>query len=155
MPAEDDALARSRGCFRELEGWTASEEAGLQHAELEEQTEMRGWDLLRQLFRDRLDASAAAEERRHDVAGMDCVVRGRAERAMTRPLMTKSGQVTESRIAFRRVRAIRRRANTASGCSCKCRTWSTARPAGLAPGSRAALIPAAFPGGSRTPTSPE
>ena len=35
----------------------ASEEAaGLQHAELEEQLDVRGRELLRQLFQDRLDA---------------------------------------------------------------------------------------------------
>ncbi len=48
----------------------ASEEAaGLQHGELEEQLDVRGRELLRQLFQDRLDATAAREERRHDVAG--------------------------------------------------------------------------------------
>jgi len=100
--ARDDAFAQSRECFRELEEWAASEEAaGLQHGELEEQLDMRGRDLLRQLFQDRLDASAAREERRHDVAGEDGVVRTRAERGRTRPLMTKFGQVSVSRIAYR------------------------------------------------------
>ena len=38
----------------------ASEEAaGLQHGELEEQLDVRGRELLRQLFQDRLDATAA------------------------------------------------------------------------------------------------
>jgi hypothetical protein len=100
--ARDDAFAQSRECFRELEEWAASEEAaGLQHGELEEQLDVRGRDLLRQLFQDRLDASAAEEERRHDVAGEDGVVRTRAERGRTRPLMTKFGQVSVSRIAYR------------------------------------------------------
>jgi hypothetical protein len=102
VPAGDDAFAQSRVCFRELEEWAASREvAGLQHGELEEQLEVRGRDLLRQLFQDRLDASAAAEVRRHDVAGADGVVRRRAERGRVRPLMTKFGQVTVSRIAYR------------------------------------------------------
>ena len=71
----------------------ASEEAaGLQHGELEEQLDMRGRELLRQLFQDRLDATAAREERRHDVAGEDGVVRTRAERGRERPLVTKFGQ---------------------------------------------------------------
>ena len=101
-PAGDDAFAQSRERFRELEEWTASEEAaGLQHGELEEQLDVRGRELLRQLFQDRLDASAAREERRHDVAGEDGVVRTRAERGRTRPLMTRFGQVTVSRIAYR------------------------------------------------------
>ena len=65
VPAQDEAFAESRKCFRELEEWAASEEAdGLQHADLEEQLEARGRELQRRLFQDRLDASAAAEERR-------------------------------------------------------------------------------------------
>ena len=100
--ARDDAFAQSRECFGELEEWAASEEAaGLQHGELEEQLDVRGRDLLRQLFQDRLDASAAREVRRHDVAGEDGVARTRAERGRTRPLMTKFGQVSVSRIAYR------------------------------------------------------
>ena len=102
VTARDEAFAESRKCFRELEEWAASEEAaGLQHADLEEQLEARGRELQRRLFQDRLDASAAAEERRHDVAGEDGVVRTRAERGRIRPLMTKFGQVSVSRIAYR------------------------------------------------------
>lgn len=101
-PSGDGAFAESWERFGELAGWMESEEAaGLQHAELGEQLEIRGRDLLRQMFRDRLDLSAAREERRHDVAGADGVVRTRAERGRTRPLMTKFGQVTVSRIAYR------------------------------------------------------
>ncbi len=102
VPARDEAFGESRKCFRELEQWAASEEAaGLQHADLEEQLEARGRELLRRLFQDRLDASAAAEERRYDVAGEDGVVRTRAEKGRTRPLVTIFGQVTVSRIAYR------------------------------------------------------
>jgi hypothetical protein len=102
VPAQDQAFAESRKCFRELEEWAASEEAaGLQHADLEEQLEVRGRELMRQLFQDRLSAMAAAEERRYDVTGQDGVVRRRAERGRERPLMTKFGQVTVSRIAYR------------------------------------------------------
>jgi len=102
VPAQDQAFAESRKCFQELEEWAASEEAaGLQHADLEEQLEVRGRELMRQLFQDRLSTTAAAEERRYDVAGEDGVVRTRAERGRERPLMTKFGQVTVSRIAYR------------------------------------------------------
>ena len=79
----------------------SGEAAGLQHGELEEQLDVRGRELLRQLFQDRLDATAAREERRHDVAGEDGVVRTRAEKGRERPLVTKFGQVTVSRIAYR------------------------------------------------------
>src|ERR1039458_2755712 len=102
VPARDGAFAESGKCFGELEDWLVSEEAaGLQHADLEEQLDVRGRELLRRLFQDRLDVSAAAEERRHDVAGEDGVVRTRAERGRARPLMTRFGQVSVSRIAYR------------------------------------------------------
>ncbi|HUZ54699.1 MAG TPA: ISKra4 family transposase, partial [Streptosporangiaceae bacterium] len=48
-----------------------------------------------------LDLTASREERRHDVTGEDGVVRTRAEKGRTRPLVTKFGQVTVSRIACR------------------------------------------------------
>src|SRR6266702_3508610 len=81
VPAQDEAFAESRKCFGELEDWMASAEAaGLQHGELEEQLEVRGRELLRRLFQDRLGLTAALEERRHDVRGEDGVVRTRAER---------------------------------------------------------------------------
>jgi hypothetical protein len=102
VAARDEAFAESRKCFGELEDWLASEEAaGLQHGELEEQLDVRGRELLRLLFQDRLDLTAVREERRHDVTGADGVVRTRAERGRTRPLVTKFGQVTVSRIAYR------------------------------------------------------
>src|SRR6266705_3382530 len=102
VAVQDGAFAASRKCFRELEDWMASEEAaGLQHGELEEQLDVRGRELLRQLFQDRLDLTAAREERRHDVTGQDGVVRTRAEKGRTRPLVTRFGEVTVSRIACR------------------------------------------------------
>ena len=102
VPGQDEAFAESRKCFGELEDWMASAEAaGLQHGELEEQLEMRGRELLRRLFQGRLDLAAAREDRRHDVAGEDGVPRTRAEKGRERPLMTKFGQVTVSRIAYR------------------------------------------------------
>ena len=102
VPAQDGAFAESRKCFGELEDWMASAgAAGLQHGELEEQLEARGRELLRLMFQDRLDLTAAQEERRHDVTGEDGVVRTRAERGRPRPLVTKFGQVAVSRIAYR------------------------------------------------------
>src|SRR5436190_1584532 len=102
VPGSDGAFAQSGECFAELGEWLASEDAaGLQHSELEDQLEVRGRELLRRLFQDRLDLTAAREERRYDVTGADGVVRTRAERGRTRPLMTKFGQVTVSRIAYR------------------------------------------------------
>jgi hypothetical protein len=87
--------------FAETEEWLAGEAAGLQHAELEEQLDARGRELVRRLFQGHLDLLAVREERRDDVAGEDGVVRTRAERGRTRPLVTKFGQVSVSRIAYR------------------------------------------------------
>ena len=102
VPGQDKAFAQSRECYQDLEDWMASAEAeGLQHGELEEQLDLRGRELLRQLFQDRLDLAAAREERRPDVAGEDGAVRTRAERGRIRPLVTRFGQVTVSRIAYR------------------------------------------------------
>jgi hypothetical protein len=102
VPGQDGAFGESRKCFGELEDWLGSEEAaGLQHGELEEQLDVRGRALLRQLFQDRLDLMAAREERQHDVTGPDGVPRTRAEKGRTRPLVTRFGQVTVSRIAYR------------------------------------------------------
>jgi hypothetical protein len=102
VAVQDGTFAESRKCFRELEDWMTSDEAaGLQHAELEDQLDVRGRELLRRLFQDRLDLTAAREERRHDVTGEDGVVRTRAEKGRARPLVTRFGQVSVSRIAYR------------------------------------------------------
>jgi len=69
-PGPDRGFAQSRECYAGLEEWLESEDAaGLQHGELEEQLDVRGRELLRRLFQDRLDLTAAREERRRDVAG--------------------------------------------------------------------------------------
>jgi hypothetical protein len=97
----DEAFTGAREHFAQTEEWLAGEAAGLQHAELEEQLEARGRELVRRLFQGHLDLLAAREERRDDVAGEDGVVRTRAERGRSRPLVTKFGQVSVSRIAYR------------------------------------------------------
>jgi hypothetical protein len=97
----EEAFAGAREQFAVTEEWLAGEAAGLQHAELEEQLAVRGRELMRRLFQGHLDLLAAREERRGDVAGVDGVVRTRAERGRTRPLVTRFGQVTVSRIAYR------------------------------------------------------
>ena len=82
VPGPDGAFAQSRECYAELEEWLASEDAaGLQHGELEEQLDVRGRELLRRLYQDRLDLMAAREVRRHDVTGEDGIPRTRAEKA--------------------------------------------------------------------------
>jgi|SRR5215211_79764 len=102
-PAEEGAaFACSRQYYDELEQWLAGEETtGAQHGELEEQLEVRGRELLRRLFQDRLDLLAAREVRRQDVTGADGVARTRADTGRQRTLATRFGQVTVSRIAYR------------------------------------------------------
>ena len=97
----DEAFAAAREQYAETEDWLAGEAAGLQHAELEEQLDVRGRELIRRLFQGHLDLLAAPEERRDDAAGEDGVVRTRAERGRIRPLVTKFGYVSVSRIAYR------------------------------------------------------
>ena len=99
--SRDEAFTQARECFAETEDWLSGEGAGLQHAELEEQLEVRGRELVRRLFQGHLDLLAAREGRRGDVAGEDGVARTRAERGRSRPLVTRFGQVTVSRIAYR------------------------------------------------------
>ena len=97
----DEAFTGAREQFAQAEEWLAGEAAGLQHAELEEQLEVRGRELVRRLLQGHLDLLAGREERRDDVAGDDGVVRTRAERGRARPLVTRFGQVRVSRIAYR------------------------------------------------------
>jgi hypothetical protein len=78
---EGGAFAQSRTCYRELEEWLSGEEvAGLRHADLEEQLQDRGRELLRRLHQGQLDLLAAREQRREDVTGPDGITRTRAEK---------------------------------------------------------------------------
>jgi hypothetical protein len=100
--APDEAFARSRGVYAQIEGWLGSPEAaGLDHAALEEELAVRGRELMRQGLQDHLDLRAAREPREPQVAGPDGITRMRAERGHTRLLSTVFGQVTVTRIAYR------------------------------------------------------
>jgi len=99
---EGGAFAQSRTCYRELEEWLSGEEvAGLRHADLEEQLQDRGRELLRRLHQGQLDLLAAREQRREDVTGPDGITRTRAEKGHGKVMATVFGQVTVSRIAYR------------------------------------------------------
>jgi len=96
------AFAQSRAYYGELEQWLSGEEAGqLRHADLEEQLQDRGRELLRRLHQDHLDLLAAREQRRDDVTGPDGIARTRAEKGHGRAMATVFGQVTAARIAYR------------------------------------------------------
>ena len=100
--SRDEAFAQAREYFAETEDWLVSGDASvMQHGDLEEQMEKRGREITRRMLQGHLDVLAAREERRHDVTGDDTVVRLRAERGRVRPRMTKFGQVSVSRIAYR------------------------------------------------------
>ena len=99
---ECGAFGQSRAYYGELEAWLSGEDAaGLRHADLEDQLQERGRELLRRLHQDHLDLLAARERRRDGVTGADGIARTRAEKGHGRPLATVSGQVTVSRIAYR------------------------------------------------------
>ncbi len=91
-------FAQSRARFAEVEGWLSGPDAaGLAHAELEEQLDARGRELLRRLLQDHLDLRAAREQRRDQVTGSDGVARTRAEAGHARALATVFGEVTVGR----------------------------------------------------------
>ena len=97
-----DGFAWSREGFAEIEEWLAGPAAaGLGHAELEEQLDARGRELLRRLYQDHLDLRAAREQRRTPVRGADGITRTRAETGHSRLLATIFGQVTVTRIGYR------------------------------------------------------
>jgi len=105
--AATDPFAASRAVFDalalELGGEAA---AGLGHAELEEVLELRGRELLRQLFQDHLDLRQVREERAvraHPAAvtGADGVTRRAIETGHQRLLASIFGTVTVGRCAWR------------------------------------------------------
>jgi hypothetical protein len=59
---EGGAFAQCRAYYAELERWLAGAEAGnLRHADLEEQLQMRGRELLHRLHQDHLTSGGAAQ----------------------------------------------------------------------------------------------
>src|SRR6266545_3660628 len=105
--AATDPFATSRSAFDALTlELSAEPAAGLGHAELEELLELRGRDLLRQLFQDHLDLRQLREEhavRAHPapVTGPDGVARRAVETGHRRLLASIFGTVTVGRCAWR------------------------------------------------------
>lgn len=101
--AGSDVFAVSRQCFDQLVGFLGGDGAGgLTHAELEDQLAMRGRELVRQLFQDHLDLRALREARRDDVVDAAGMGRGAVEADHRRGLTTVFGEVTITRLAYRR-----------------------------------------------------
>jgi hypothetical protein len=98
-----DRFARSREQFELIVGWLGGEESdGLEHSDLECRLQSDGRELLRVLFQDHLDLRAEREPRVEGVCDAAGVTRGAVESGHHRPLGSVFGQVTVSRLAYRR-----------------------------------------------------
>lgn len=102
-PDAADAFAAARGRFEEIVGWLGNgSAAGLEHAELETRLELEGRALLRVLLQDHLDLRAVRERRVDEVIDRVGVARGAVEPGHRRPLGSVFGEVTVTRLAYRR-----------------------------------------------------
>ena len=92
----------SRECFEEALGWLGGNDAAaLTHAELEDQLDRRGRELLRRMCQDHLTGRAATERRLDVVADAEAVTHRCVETGHRRPLATIFGQVDVERLAYR------------------------------------------------------
>ncbi len=95
--------AGSRECFDQLLAWLEGDRAsGLTHAELEDELEDRGRELLRRMLQDHLSLRAATEPRLTGVADGAGLVHTAVETEHTRPLASVFGPVEVERVAYRR-----------------------------------------------------
>src|SRR5665811_273822 len=92
----------SRECFEEALGWLEGPDvAALSHAELEDQLDCRGRELLRRMFQDHLGLRAATEDRLDAVLDAETVAHGAVETGHRRGLATIFGEVDVERVAYR------------------------------------------------------
>ena len=98
MPAFASSRERFEITLAFLEG---TEAAALPHGELEAALEVKGRELLRQLFQDHLDLRAQREARLTKVVDVEGVPRGTVELGHRRVLATVFGEVEVRRIAYR------------------------------------------------------
>ena len=100
--APNDAFGASRQCFEAMAGWLDGPEAAeLTHAEIEDQLERRGRELLRRMFQEHLELRAVREQRAHRVVDADGVTHGAVEPAHHRRLATIFGHLDVERLAYR------------------------------------------------------
>jgi hypothetical protein len=98
-----EAFEASRVLFEALVGELAGPDcAGATHAELEDVLTARSREVFCQLMQDHLDLRAQREQRLPEVTDAGQVARGAVETGHTRALTTVFGQVTASRLAYRR-----------------------------------------------------
>lgn len=92
----------SRQCAEEMLSWLEGPEAAaLAHAELEDQLDARGRELLRTMLQDHLSVRALNEVRMEGVVDSDGVAHGAVETGHRRPLATIFGTVEVRRLAYR------------------------------------------------------
>lgn len=92
----------SRECFEDVVGWLEGPDAaGLTHAELEDQLDCRGRELLRQMCQGHLTLRAITENRLEAVHDNEDITHGAVEAGHRRPLATVFGEVVVDRLAYR------------------------------------------------------
>jgi hypothetical protein len=92
----------SRHFAEETLSWLEGPEAAaLAHAELEDQLDVRGRELLRTMLQDHLSLRAVSEVRMESVVDSDGVAHGAVETGHRRPLATIFGTVEVQRLAYR------------------------------------------------------
>jgi len=100
---DKETFAHSRACFEEMLGWLEGPDAAaLSHAELEDQLDCRGRELLRRMLQDHLSLRAVTESRLEAVLDAEAVTHGAVEAGHHRPLATVFGEVDVKRLAYRR-----------------------------------------------------
>ena len=100
---DNDNFTASRECFTEVLGWLQGPDAAaLSHAELEDQLDARGRELLRRMFQDHLSLRAMTERRLAGVRDDQAHTHGAVEAGHRRPLATVFGEVEVTRLAYRR-----------------------------------------------------
>lgn len=99
----DDAFSASRSRFEQVCCFMGGEEASnLTHGELEARLSVDVRDLVRQLYQDHLDLRSLREERLDEVIDAGGTRRGSVEAGHVRPLQTIFGEVSVTRLAYRR-----------------------------------------------------
>jgi hypothetical protein len=100
-PDAHEAFGGSRACCEEMLGWLeGSQSGGMSHAELEEQLDRKGRELLCRMYQEHLDLRTLREGR-VEVTSADGVVHGSVEAGHNRPLTTIFGTVSVERLAYR------------------------------------------------------
>ena len=98
-----DPFAAARQRFESILDYLAGPAAAeATHADLEEELASKGRELLRQLFQDHLDLRSAREDRLSEVTDAAGLARRYAEAGHSRRLVSVFGELTVSRLAYRR-----------------------------------------------------